>query len=68
MERDEKLEVMARHWEEFRKSGEDIVEPDTEMGDVGGCELGMCGEVSSEQVVDVLKCLKRGKAPGPDGN
>ena len=37
------------------------------MGDVGGCELGMCEEVSWEEVVEVMKCLRRGKAPGPDG-
>ena len=26
----------------------------------------MCNEVSWENVVEVLKCLRRGKAPGPD--
>ena len=30
-------------------------------------ELGMCNEVSWEEVVVVLKCLRRGKAPSPDG-
>ena len=49
------------------RSSEDDVPPDTEMGDPGGCELGMCKEVSWEEVVEVLKCLRRGKAPGPDG-
>ena len=34
---------------------------------MGGCELGMCKEVSWEEVVEVLKCLKRGKAPSLDG-
>ena len=33
-----------------------------EMGDVGGCDLAMCDEVSWEEVVEVMKCLKRGKA------
>ena len=27
----------------------------------------MCKEVSWEKVVEVIKCLKRGKAAGPDG-
>ena len=27
----------------------------------------MCKEVSWEEVVEVLKCLRRGKVPGPDG-
>ena len=34
---------------------------------MGGCELGMCNEVSWEEVVEVLKCLRRGKTPSPDG-
>ena len=29
--------------------------------------LGMCKEVSWEEVVEVLKCLRSGKAPGPGG-
>ena len=37
------------------------------MGDVGGYEFGICKEVSWEEVVEVLKCLWRGNAPGPDG-
>ena len=37
---DEVLEMMLRHWEEFERSSEDDVVPDTEMGDVRGCELG----------------------------
>ena len=64
------LEVLARHWEELGRSkacSEDDVVPDTATGDVGGCELGMCKEVSWEEVVEVLKCLRRGKPPGPDG-
>ena len=36
------------------------------MGYVGGCELGMRKEVSWKEVVEVLKCLRRGEAPGPE--
>ena len=60
----EVLGVLARHWEELVRSSEDDVVPDTAMGDVGGCELGMCKEVRCEEVVEVLKCLRRGKVPG----
>ena len=37
------------------------------MGDVGRHELVMCEEVSWGKVVAVMKCLKKGKAEGPDG-
>ena len=37
------------------------------MGDAGGHELVMCEEVSWEEVVKVMKCLKRGKPVGPAG-
>ena len=47
------------------RSSEDDVVPDTAIGNVGGCELGMCKEVRWEKVVEVLKCLRRGKAPCP---
>ena len=46
------------------RTDEDDVVPDTA---VGGCKLGMCKEESWEEVVEVLKCLRRGEAPGPDG-
>ena len=59
-----KLGVMERHWEELGRSSEDCEIPDTEMG---GCELSMCNEVSWEEVVGVLKWLRRGKALDPDG-
>ena len=49
------------------RSSEDDDVLDTQMGDVGGCELGMCDKVSWEEVVEVLSCLKREKAPGPNG-
>ena len=65
------LEVLIRHWEKLRRSSEDCSEddvvPDTEIGDVGGSELGICKEVCWEEVVESLKCLRRKKAPGPDG-
>ncbi len=32
------------------------------MGDVVGHELVMCEKVSWEEVVEAMKCLKRGKA------
>ena len=62
-EEGEVLEVLAIHWQELgRRSSEDCSEddvvPDTEMGDMGGCELGMCKEVSWEEVLEVLKCLR----------
>ena len=37
------------------------------MGDVGGHELVMCEEVNWEEMVEVINCLKRGKAADPDG-
>ena len=55
---------MAKHWEEFDRKREDT---EAEMGDVGGHELVMCEEVSWEEVVAVMKCLKRGKTASPDG-
>ena len=60
------LEVMEKHWEELGSKREDN---EAEMGDVnvGGPELVMCEEISWEEVVEVMKCLKIGKAAGPDG-
>ncbi len=55
---------MVKHWEELGRKREDT---EAEMGDVGGHELVMCEEVSWEEVVEVMKCLKRGKAAVPDG-
>ena len=67
---DEVLEVLARHWEKLGSGSEycseDDVVPDTVMRDMGGCELGMFNEVSWKEVVVVLKCLRKGQAPGPD--
>ena len=37
------------------------------MKDVGGCKLDMCKKVSWEEVVEVLNCLRRRRAPGLDG-
>ena len=48
------LVFMARHWEQLGRRSEDDVVPNTEIRDVGGCELGMCDEVSWEEVVEVL--------------
>ena len=60
--KDKVLEVMAKHWEELGRKREDT---EAEMGDVDGHEL--VEEVSWEEGVEVMKCLKRGKATGPDG-
>ena len=60
MGEEEVLEVMAKHWEELGRKR-------AEIGDVGGHELVMCEEISWEEVVQVMKYLKRGKAAGPDG-
>ena len=38
-----------------------------QKGDVGGHWLVMCEEVNWEEVVVVMKCLKREKAAGTDG-
>ena len=62
-------EVLARHWKNLG-GVEDCSEdegPDTEMGDVGGCEWVCVKKLSWEEVVEGLKCLRRGKAPSPDG-
>ena len=37
------------------------------IGNVGGHKLVMCEEVTWEEEVLVMKCLKRGKAAGPVG-
>ena len=46
---------------------EDDMVSDTAIGDVGGCDLFLCKEVSWEEVVEVLKNLGKGKAPCLDG-
>ena len=45
---------------------EGMLQPEAEMEDVGGHGLGMYEEVSWEEVVEVMRCLKRGIAAGPD--
>ena len=50
--------TMGRAWQERRRY-------EAELGDVGGHELVVCEEVKVE-VVELMKCLKRGKAAGPD--
>ena len=64
-ETEQVLEVLAKHWEELGKSHNSLgpeQEPELvhESSD-------MCQEIGWEEVVRVLKMLKRGKAPGPDG-
>ena len=64
---DEGLTVLARCWEELgrrsKDDSEDDVVPDTEMGDVGGCELGMCKEVSWKEVVEGVLEDREGSWP-----
>ena len=62
VEGEEVIKVMAKHWEELGRKREDT---EAEMGDVGGHELVMCGKVTWEVVVEVMKGLKRGTAAGP---
>ena len=58
---DEVLVFMAKHWEELGWSSEDHVVPYTEIGDVGECELGICDDVSWEEVVEVLSACSEGR-------
>ena len=55
---DKVLEVLAE-WEELGRKTDNT---EVEMGDVGRHELVKCKEVSLEEVVEVMKWLKRGKA------
>ena len=64
-ETEQVLEGLAKHWEELGKSR-------TSLGPEQEPELvhensDMCQEIGWEEVVRVLKMLKRGKVPGPDG-
>ena len=65
-ETEQVLEVLAKHWEELGKSQNHSLdsrqEPEPSQG-----KSDMCQEVGWEEVVGVLKMLKRRKAPGPDG-
>ena len=61
---DEVLEVMEKHWEKLGRKRED---PEVEVEDLDGHELDMWEEVSWEEVVEVMKCLKIGKVAGFDG-
>ena len=59
------LEVLAKHWEELGKSRNSL-DPEQEPELVHESS-DLCQEIGWEEVVRVLKTLKRGKAPGPDG-
>ena len=61
------LEVMAKHWEGLGRKKGDATATETEMEDVGMHEFDICDEVDWEEMVEVIKCLKRRKAAGPDG-
>ena len=64
-ETEQVLEVLAKHWEELGKSRNSL-SPEQEPELVHESS-DMCQEIGWEEVVKVLKMLKRGKAPGPDG-
>ena len=59
---------MAKHWEDLGKhqtnGGRIIAEMEVRREDN---DLDMCEKVTWQQVLDVVRCLRRGKAPGPDG-
>ena len=64
---EEVVEELAKHWEELgsRKESESTMEE----GRMEGSEvrLDICEMVKFDEVVAILKQLKRGKATGPDG-
>ena len=59
---------MAKHWEGLGKHRTDggrlIAEMKDRREDSG---LDMCEKVTWQQVLGVVRCQRRGKAPGPDG-
>ena len=57
--------MLAKHWEELGKSRNSL-DPEQEPELVHESS-DLCQEIGWEEVVRVLKTLKRGKAPGPDG-
>ena len=65
MKKQVNLEVLAKHWEELRKNCNSL-DPEQEPRPVHE-SLDLCQEIGLEDVVEVLKMLKRGKERGPDG-
>ena len=62
------LEELAKHWEDLGKQQTDGGRMIAEMEDRReGIGLDMCEMVTWQQVLDVVRCLRRGKSPGPDG-
>ena len=62
------LEELAKHWEDLGKQQTDGDRMIAEMEDRReGIALDMCEMVTWQQVLDVVRCLRRGKSPGPDG-
>ena len=62
------LEELAKHWEDLGKQQTDGGQMIAEMEDRReGIGLDMCEMVTWQQVLGVVKCLRRGKSPGPDG-
>ena len=64
---EEVVEELAKHWEELgsRKESESTMEEDRMEGSEVRSDL--CEMVTFDEVVGILKQLKRGKATGPDG-
>ena len=61
------LEELAKHWEDLGKQQTDGGQMIAEMEDRReGFGLDMCEMVTWQQVLDVVRCLRRGKSPGPD--
>ena len=63
------LEELAKHWEELGRSSSQESEVTTEEDETGieGVQSDICETVTFDEVVGILKQLKRGKAAGPDG-
>ena len=64
----EVVEELAKHWEELGKCT--FWDNDQQVGqrELGGEDNGdMCEKVTWQEVLGLLRYLRRGKAPGPDG-
>ena len=61
------VEELAKHWEELgrRQESESTMEEDRMEGSEVRSDI--CEMVTFDDVVGILKQLKRGKATGPDG-
>ena len=66
VENEAMLEVMAKYWEELGK-GIQCSLPDNGGVRVTEFNENLCEELQWDEVVNTLKCVKRGKSLGPDG-